>query len=95
MKFASMIKARPVRAAVLGIAMVALGGLPAFADTPYRGARDVHAARWLRDAVRRDRRGGCEAQGFRWFRFGRRDANACATFTSRDDRFGRHRGFAR
>ena len=48
MKFASMIKARPVRAAVLGIAMVALGGLPAFADTPYRGARDVHAAPWLR-----------------------------------------------
>ena len=95
MTFASMIKARPVRAAVLGIAMVALGGLPAFADTPYRGARDVHAAPWLREAVRRDRSAWCEAQGFRWVRFGRRDANACATFTSRDDRVGRHRDFTR
>jgi len=90
MTLASMVRARPLQVAVVGMAMIALGGLPAFADTPFHGARDPHAAPWHQEAVPQDRYAGCDARMFPQDRWGYRD-NACATpFAHRDNRFDQH-----
>jgi hypothetical protein len=85
MKLTSVLKARPLRVAAVGIAMIALGALPAFADTPYHGERDARAA-----VMVRDRSAGCDARAS-WFGFGWRRASACATVVHRYNGFDRYR----
>lgn len=85
MKLTSVLKARPLRAAAVGIAMVALGALPAFADTPFHGARHGRPA-----VVVRDRGAACDTRAS-WFSFGWRGGNACATVVHRYNRVDRYR----
>jgi hypothetical protein len=85
MKLTSMLKAKPLRGAAVGIAMVALGAVPAFANTPFYGARDAHPA-----VVLRDRNAGCEARTS-WFNFGWHRASACGTVMHRYSGFDRYR----
>ncbi len=86
MNLTSRVKARSVQIAMVGMAVLALGALPAFADTPYHGGRapQQQVMQWGRDT-------GCDARAPQWDRGGRRDARGCAmNFTHRDNRFDQH-----
>ena len=68
MTLTSRVKARSVQIAMVGMAVIALGALPAFADTPYHGGRapQQQVMQWDRDT-------GCDARAPQWDRGGRRD----------------------
>ena len=89
MTFASVFKAKPLRIVAVGLSLVALSGLPAFADTPWHGTADRGGA------VRYQDRGGCDMGFDAWNRRDRRADNACAPQWNRGDAgfhgFGRNR----
>ncbi len=91
MTLGSMVKARSWKIAMVGMAMVALGALPAFADTPFHNGRAPQP-----QVVQRGRDAGCDARAFQWDRFGRRDDRGCAMAPMhRDNRFDQHQGYGR